>query len=180
MALTKAECSKRWRERHPEKVAAYTQKWRAKNRDKLRAQYKRFHERHRRKRIAEMRRYYKGHAEQAKKRRTRWMKEHPAYKADWQKSHPDHCEAWRAVYRAVKSGKLKRPAKCSRCGKKCRPHAHHHRGHDVKHHLDVVWLCIPCHGLEHRLVVSGQNPLPVEQENSRSLRVHQRYDARPS
>lgn len=57
--------------------------------------------------------------------------------------------AVQAVYRAVKAGRLVRPATCSSCGAGGRIEAHHHHGYDVEHRLDVVWLCRPCHDAGH-------------------------------
>jgi hypothetical protein len=61
--------------------------------------------------------------------------------------------AWHAVKYALTTGKLVRPAKCSHCGKwpgknkrgRSKIEAHHHKGYDRAHQLDVVWLCSRCH-----------------------------------
>lgn len=47
----------------------------------------------------------------------------------------------RTMY-AVKTGKLIRPIQCSKCDKKCTPHAHHE---DYSKTYHVVWLCSVCH-----------------------------------
>lgn len=52
------------------------------------------------------------------------------------------------VQRAVKSGRLARPDKCSKCQTECVPHGHHE---DYDRPLDVVWLCEPCHAAVHTL-----------------------------
>lgn len=46
---------------------------------------------------------------------------------------------------AIRSGKLKR-LPCEKCGA-TPTHGHHH---DYDKPLEVVWLCAPCHGKEHR------------------------------
>jgi len=51
------------------------------------------------------------------------------------------------VARALKSGVLKRPDKCSSCEKVGKVVGHHH---DYKEPLNVVWLCQPCHKQLHR------------------------------
>lgn len=56
--------------------------------------------------------------------------------------HRDRWLATASVYKAVKSGRLVRPTSCERCGKKCRPQAHHH---DYTKRLDVSWVCSKCH-----------------------------------
>jgi ribosomal protein S27AE len=58
---------------------------------------------------------------------------------------PEHNAARVAVYYAIQTGKLTRPKACSRCGKPCKPEAHHHRGYDRANRLDVLWLCRSCH-----------------------------------
>lgn len=58
----------------------------------------------------------------------------------------DRVEAKRAVYVAVKAGKLVRPDHCSRCGLVCKPDGHHT---DYKKYLEVEWLCKRCHKAEH-------------------------------
>src|SRR6266850_1011440 len=69
-------------------------------------------------------------------KKSRWLREH----------HPEKVAAWLAINRALASGKLVRPNRCSRCKKKCKPEAHHP---DYKKKLEVIWLCGPCHWAEH-------------------------------
>jgi hypothetical protein len=55
-----------------------------------------------------------------------------------------------AVYRAVRSGRLKKPEVCSGCGQefdKAEIHGHHE---DYSKPLDVIWLCHQCHVDVHR------------------------------
>lgn len=47
-----------------------------------------------------------------------------------------------SVRAAILCGILVRPKKCSDCGKRCHPHAHHP---DYSKPLDVLWLCHACH-----------------------------------
>ena len=54
--------------------------------------------------------------------------------------------------KAIREGRLIRPGKCGRCGKKSEPEAHHE---DYTKPLKVKWLCIPCHRFIHR----KENPL---------------------
>lgn len=62
-----------------------------------------------------------------------------------QKYNPEKAPARIAVYRAVKSGKLSKPAICSECGISCTPQAHHKNGYSKDHYLDIDWLCRNCH-----------------------------------
>ena len=50
------------------------------------------------------------------------------------------------VHQAVKSGKLKKPNSCEKCGTKCVPNGHHP---DYDKPLEVKWLCKECHLKEH-------------------------------
>ena len=53
------------------------------------------------------------------------------------------------VQSGLRAGKVKKPKTCERCHK---PHPHLHAHHkDYRKPLAVVWLCPPCHGIEHRV-----------------------------
>ena len=55
------------------------------------------------------------------------------------------------VSNAVRDGKLQRATHCESCGvkdwgmKRSMIEAHHYRGYEPDHWLDVQWLCVPCH-----------------------------------
>lgn len=63
----------------------------------------------------------------------------------WQLAHPDKAAAQAVVFRALRAGRLVRPATCSRCPNEG-PHAHHE---DYAKPLVVVWLCVTCHVRRH-------------------------------
>lgn len=46
----------------------------------------------------------------------------------------------------IKKGTIVRPDNCQACGDEGIPHGHHD---DYSKPLDVEWLCVPCHKLEH-------------------------------
>ena len=50
---------------------------------------------------------------------------------------------------AVRDGVIERPGACTSCGSDQMIEAHH-ADYDLP--LDVLWLCRPCHNLEHRRV----------------------------
>jgi len=59
---------------------------------------------------------------------------------------PHKKQAREAVRLAIKKGKLVRPRKCQECGDSShRIEAHHHKGYELDHRLDVIFLCTPCH-----------------------------------
>ena len=51
-----------------------------------------------------------------------------------------------AVYKAVKTGRITRPAACTTCHRVGPVEAHHE---DYSRRLDVAWLCRACHALAH-------------------------------
>ena len=57
---------------------------------------------------------------------------------------PEKYKARTSVSNALRSGRLTRPAFCTKCGIKCKPQAHHE---DYSKPLDVVWVCAKCHRL---------------------------------
>lgn len=65
---------------------------------------------------------------------------------------PEKIRARTAVGNAIRDGVLTR-GPCESCGLtprivngRQRIEAHHHNGYDEDHRLDVVWLCVTCHG----------------------------------
>jgi hypothetical protein len=65
------------------------------------------------------------------------------YTQNARKAHPQQKKARQAVYYAVKVGKLAK-SPCAVCGD-VDVQAHHWRGYDKAHRLDVIWLCRECH-----------------------------------
>jgi ribosomal protein S27AE len=63
----------------------------------------------------------------------------------WRAEDKRRGKAHKAVYRAVKNGKLVREP-CCRCGNE-KTLAHHE---DYDKPLDVMWLCQPCHKQRHK------------------------------
>ena len=62
--------------------------------------------------------------------------------------------AQQLVNHAVKVGLLTKPDHCLTCGTKTfrRLEAHHYLGYAGRRALLVVWLCPPCHALQHRML----------------------------
>jgi len=58
-------------------------------------------------------------------------------------------QARRALYAALKSGRIRKLSTCQRCGMVARVQGHHYRGYAPEHRLDVLWLCRPCHSSDH-------------------------------
>jgi hypothetical protein len=82
---------------------------------------------------------------------------------DWKGWKRERARPRSAVRRAIESGKLIRPDKCSldeplddyHSG---RIEAHHNRGFDKEHWLDVIFLCHRCHNA----LTVGRAKLPTE------------------
>ena len=68
---------------------------------------------------------------------------------NYRAKYPERLLAQNAVLYAVKTGRLKRPNTCSRCGIICVPHGHH-ESYKKEDWLDVIWLCHNCHMEYHR------------------------------
>lgn len=75
-----------------------------------------------------------------------------AYATDYRERNQQRLEAHKAVQRALTSGELIRPEKCS--NPFCKGVGEstieaHHESYAKKHWLDVIWLCPSCHKLVH-------------------------------
>lgn len=77
----------------------------------------------------------------------------------WQIKNREKLRAQQAVGRALLSGRLTKPAQCSRCNSVGHVQAHHHRGYEEQVRLDVEWLCSRCHVETHHRSTYPYNPL---------------------
>lgn len=68
---------------------------------------------------------------------------------------PEKYVARNAVSNALRDGRINRPSECERCDNSLPLHAHHE---DYSRPLDVVWLCVGCHGLRHREINEAARP----------------------
>lgn len=113
--------------------------------------------------MSQMRNEYKlkwatEHRESRQKSIKKWLEAHPERRKDALRNYylrikerDAHKLAARiAVREAVRKGVLVRPEICSRCGKPCIPHGHHHKGYEKKNWIEVIWLCLACHIEEHK------------------------------
>lgn len=76
----------------------------------------------------------------------------------WQLKHPEKRRAHEAVRQALLKGTLvKQP--CAECGATAHVDAHHPRGYDPDHWLDVEFLCRRHHAARHRrpILIKGPN-----------------------
>lgn len=89
----------------------------------------------------------------SRERSRAWNDAHPdkireAHRRSFAK-HPEKQAARRVLNRAIEAGTITRMP-CEKCGT---PKAQGHH-EDYSKPLDVRWMCQPCHGLEHRIVVA--------------------------
>ena len=138
-ACVRAEWKKRyaWKEQTPE-YKAMRRRWRQTHRQQHYARCLRYEESHRPERRRQKRERYAKfrNAELSRAKRVR-------------EKFKDHCRARWALAQQIRYHGLKREP-CKDCGARRRVQAHHHKGYDKVHWLDVVWLCSVCHGRRHR------------------------------
>lgn len=111
-----AEVTRAWRAKDPAKAAVSSKAWQ------------------------------KANPERVKATKRQYEMDHPDKKAQWRQKfdaeNPEKRAAHRAVSREIRAGRMVRPEHCSECGQAGRIEAHHE---DYSKHLEVVWLCKPCH-----------------------------------
>lgn len=72
------------------------------------------------------------------------------------------------VTRAIKEGRLVRPQRCEKCGKRRKTVAHHE---DYSKPLEVKWLCYSCHRSWHAENGDGLNREMMPRFETASLRL---------
>ncbi len=65
-----------------------------------------------------------------------------------QQINPEQHRARCAIRHALDYGKMTRPKKCDKCSKRSFVEAHHS---DYSKPLEVIWLCLKCHGLNRKI-----------------------------
>lgn len=109
----------------------------------------------------------------------------------WSRPTREQYRAWYAVKKAIQRGIMVRPETCERCGRspglnrrgRSLLEAHHFRGYDRDHHLDVQFLCPPCHKqadqeLERRPIRAEAAGLVERLRQAKERRDHQSTDFR--
>jgi hypothetical protein len=67
-----------------------------------------------------------------------------------EKENPEKRNAWMVLNTAIARGDIRKPNRCESCNKSGRLiEAHHWKGYDDAHQLDVQWLCRSCHKYAH-------------------------------
>ena len=96
--------------------------------------------------------YWKAHPGLHAQHQHAYRKRHPERRGidrqKWRAKNPEKDRAHLLVYKAIRVGKLFRPATCSQCPNGERIEGHHASGYDRP--LDVVWLCQKCHRAIHK------------------------------
>ena len=89
--------------------------------------------------------YREEHAEYARNWRKNDLQRIKTYRANaalWKKNNPEKTKARELIASALKSGKIKKPTNCSKCGEKRKILGHHP---DYRFPLEITWLCYSCH-----------------------------------
>lgn len=91
---------------------------------------------------------------ECQKERSRAIRATPEGKAQrvvqmrrWKRANKEKEQAHKRVARAIRSGKLVKPTRCSQCSSNEKIEGHHY---DYDKPLDVIWVCQPCHNNIHR------------------------------
>jgi hypothetical protein len=124
-----------YRASHKAKIAERDKKYYARNREKINLYHKKYHASHRKDLNTKSKNYSALHKE-----------ERAVANKTYKMEYPERIKANDAVKRAIKTGKLIRPNRCSNpdCNKPCKPDGHHW-SYEEEHWLDVEWLCKSCH-----------------------------------
>lgn len=156
--LCKTIEGKEYRLKYPEKFkerySVELPKWRAENKEKCKEYSK--HDRERKKqgliqsyKSLEEINFLK---EMAEKNQIEWKSLSKERKKEWRKEYRKRDsvkfkdKARGILENAILGEKIRRPNKCEKCNVECIPDAHHT---DYLKPLYVIWLCKPCHVLEH-------------------------------
>ena len=144
----------KWRAENRDKIRASQKQWRAANEEKTRATYKKWREANiekireyeainREKKRAQGRDYVRSNREKMNERQQDWRSRNGRTPEREEKE-----RARQALSRAVRKGKITKSETCETCGGGGKIHAHHD---DYSKKLEVRWLCVPCHGVTHRV-----------------------------
>lgn len=79
----------------------------------------------------------------------------------WKKRNPEKVAAEQALSYAIKTRKIRKGTVCKRCNTLKRIQAHHE---DYSKPLEVIWLCVRCHGARHREINEERRNLASSQE----------------
>ena len=110
-------------EKNKEKIRDTRRKYRIKNRDMIKFYNKKHHDKNKKNRILKNR--------------------------EWKKKNKEKAHAHDCLNHAVRDGKILKPNKCEKCGRKVKISGHHE---DYTKPLDVIWVCYSCHSIIHNAV----------------------------
>jgi hypothetical protein len=133
---------RQWRLKNLARCQKYARNYYLKNRDKMTAAMKVWRERN----PDYEKNWERARAIEVRESKRSWAKRNPNYFTRYRKRNPEKTLAYALTNYALTTGKLIRPATCSKCGKSCKPQKHHE---DYSKPMLVIWLCIPCHLAKH-------------------------------
>jgi FKBP-type peptidyl-prolyl cis-trans isomerase len=149
----------------PEVRKEYNRLYRLKNLERLRQKDREYRENNAEKIYERNRKYVAKNIEKhrawTRKASKKWRKKHGAeYYKKYAKKPGENVKvtAHSILHKAIKDGKVDRPATCADCGIKCTPHGHHP---DYTKPLEVIWLCGLCHKKAHALLKATRRSAPL-------------------
>lgn len=154
VAGTCKDCAKVYREANKDKIAEQQRKWREKHKEEIREKDRKYYEEHKEECNKRAKEYRKKNKEKILEKKNNWVRRNEERLKEYRRQyHEDYKERSKAELKArtklsnaIRDGKVLRPNKCDRCGKKCTPDGHHW---NYAYPLNVVWLCRSCHKIVH-------------------------------
>ena len=155
---TCVECTKvsvkAFRERNKDKIAERNRKWREEHKEEIREKDRKYYEEHKKECNARAKKYRENNRERLLEYKKDWVKRNEErlkeyrrkYHEDYKERSKTELKARTKLSNAIRDGKIFRPDRCDRCGKKCTPDGHHW---NYAFPLNVIWLCRSCHKIVH-------------------------------
>ena len=137
------KASRLYRKTHKEKFSISDKKYRHEHKEQCRTNGRNYGLRHKEK-IAKHKKLYRATA----KERT------AEYGKMYKEKHKKETQARSLFASRVRSGKIIRPDKCSKCGKTRKVEGHHE---DYDKPFEVIWLCKSCHWILHTELKRKEN-----------------------
>ncbi|HFO4232521.1 TPA: hypothetical protein ACHJ1X_001658 [Escherichia coli] len=154
VAGTCKECAKAYREANKDKIAEQQRKYREEHKEEKRERDRKYYEEHKEECNKRAKKYRQNNKEKIIKYKNDWVKRNEErlkeyrrkYHEDYKERNKAELKARSKLSNAIMDGKILRPNKCDRCGKKCTPDGHHW---NYAYPLNVIWLCRSCHKIVH-------------------------------
>lgn len=146
--------AKAYREANKDKIAETGKKWREEHKDEKREMDRRYYEEHKEQHKRRCKKYKEANKDKIAEMYKNWNKRNEERLKEYRSRYYEYykernkaeLKARSKLSNAIRDGKILRPNKCDRCGKKCTPDGHHW---NYAYPLNVIWLCRSCHKIVH-------------------------------